>query len=373
MGELVFYSPMKNRKRICRFKHGGISSSNFLTIFTQGGFGIYSPFNFNLRLSTSTLDSMMMKLKIYIIGWWKLSRVPFLSVGILPLILGFVLAWRWGYKGPLELYGLAILAVILIMWMTYYVGEWNDLEGDRINQNFNQFSGGSRVLVKQMIPAWFSLVLGYGCLLGAMLIVFYIYLRYRHDLWALLLGGLGIFFGFFYSSRPFRWGSRGLGEILIGFCYGWLPVATGFFLFTGFFSPQVFLLSIPIGLSIFNVILINEFPDEEADRVVGKKNLVVRFGKERMGDLYIGLSILTGFSFIKIIWGVGHAPFWLLVLSALPSLLILRNLIQVWRGNYYDTKKLELLCRNTLFVNLSMTMLLTIQQTFLHPLGGRPG
>jgi 1,4-dihydroxy-2-naphthoate octaprenyltransferase len=316
---------------------------------------------------------MISKLKSYIIGWWKLSRIPFLSVGILPLILGFVLAWRWGYKGPLELYGLSSLAVILIMWMTYYVGEWNDLEGDRINQNFNQFSGGSRVLVKKMIPAWFSLVLGYGCLVGAMLIVFYIYFQFRHDLRTLLLGGLGIFFGFFYSSRPFRWGSRGLGEILIGFCYGWLPIATGFFLFTGFFSPQVFLLSIPISLSIFNVILINEFPDEEADRAVGKKNLVVRFGKERMGDLYIGLSILTGFSFIKIMWGVGHTPFWLLVLSTLPSLLILWNLIQVWRGNYYDTKKLELLCRNTLFVNLSMTMLLTIQQTFLYPLGGRPG
>ena len=121
------------------------------------------------------------------------------------------------------------------------------------------------------------------------------------------------------------------------------------------------------------MILINEFPDDEADRAIGKKNLVVRFGKTRMGDLYIGLSILAGFSFIKIMWGVGHIPFWLLVLSTIPSLLILWNLIQVWRGNYHDTKKLELLCRNTLFVNLSMTMLLTIQQTVLHSLGGRPG
>ncbi len=332
----------------------------------MGEVGIYSPFNFNLRLSTPYIDYIMTKLKIYIIGWWKLSRVPFLSVGILPLILGFVLASRWGYKGPIGLYVLSTLAVVLIMWMTYYVGEWNDLEGDRINQKFNQFSGGSRALVKEGIPAWFSLVLGYGCLAGAILIGFYIYIQYQHNLRTLLLGGLGIFFGFFYSSRPFRWSYRGL-------CYGWLPIATGFFLFTGFFSPQIFLLSIPISFSIFNVILINEFPDDEADRAIGKKNLVVRFGKTRMGDLYVGLSLLAGFSFIKIMWGVGHTPFWLLVLSTIPSLFILWNLIQVWRGNYQDTKKLELLCRNTLFVNLSMTMLLTIQQTFLHSLGGRPG
>jgi len=113
------------------------------------------------------------------------------------------------------------------------------------------------------------------------------------------------------------------------------------------------------------VILINEFPDKEADHAIGKRNLVVRFGKERMGDLYVGLSVLTGFSFIKMIWGKGDSPYWLLLLSGIPSFLILWNLIQVWRGNYHDDKKLELLSRNTLFVNLSMTMLLTIQQTII--------
>ncbi len=288
-------------------------------------------------------------------------------MGILPLILGFILAWRLGYGGPFGLYLLSTTAVILIMWMTYYLGEWNDLEGDRINQNFNQFSGGSRVLVQGSLPAWVSLLLGYGCLAGAILTVSYIYLHYRPDLRTLLLGGLGILFGFFYSSKPIRWSHRGIGEILIGFCYGWLPIAAGFFLFTGFFSPKILLLSVPIGLSIFNVILINEFPDEEADRAVGKKNLVVRFGKERMGDLYIGLSLLAGFSFIRIMWGLGLTPVWLLALSGFPAVLILWNLIHVWLGNYRDPKKLELLSLNTLLVNLTMTMLLTVQQTIIRP------
>jgi 1,4-dihydroxy-2-naphthoate octaprenyltransferase len=200
---------------------------------------------------------------------------------------------------------------------------------------------------------------------GAVLIGICIYLYYQTDLRTLLLGGLGLFIGFFYTGRPFRWSYRGLGEILIGFCYGWLPIATGFFLFAGFFSQQVFLLSIPVGLSIFNVILMNEFPDEEADRTIGKRNLVVRFGKERMGDLYTGLSILTGLYFMRVMWGVGKTSFWLLVLSAVPILLILWNLIGVWRGSYQDGKKLEILCRNTLFVNLSITMLLTVRMAIV--------
>jgi 1,4-dihydroxy-2-naphthoate octaprenyltransferase len=156
-----------------------------------------------------------------------------------------------------------------------------------------------------------------------------------------------------------------MGEILIGFCYGWLPIATGFYLFTGFFSPQAFLLSIPVSLSIFNVILINEFPDEEADRTIGKRTLVVRFGKERMGEFYLSLSVLVGLSFIKVLTKFGRTPLWIFILAGIPLTLILWNLVQIWRANYKDRRRLEILCRNTLLINLSMTMILTIQQTLL--------
>lgn len=305
----------------------------------------------------------MEKWSSYLSAWWRLSRIPFLSVGVFPLILGFVLAWRLNYRGPLSLCVLSGIAVVLIMWMTYYLGEWNDLEGDRINQKFNRFSGGSRILVKEVFPAWFSLLLGYGCLAGAILIGSYVYLHYQKDFRTLVLGGLGIFFGFSYSNKPFQMSYRGWGEILVGFCYGWLPIATGFFLLTGSFSHQVFQLSIPVGLSIFNVILINEFPDEEADRTIGKKNLVVRFGKEKMGDLYLGFSLLVGLSFIKVMLLLGRVPLWLFLLSGLPLILIIWNLIYFWRKDYQDLRKVEILCRNTLFINLSITMILTIQQT----------
>jgi 1,4-dihydroxy-2-naphthoate octaprenyltransferase len=301
----------------------------------------------------------------YLTAWWRLSRVPFLSVGILPLILGFVLARERGYSGPPGLYLLSSVAVILIMWMAYYLGERNDLEGDRLNQGFNRFSGGSRILAKGMLPLWIPLVLGYGCLVAATLSGMTIYLHYQTGPWTLFLGGLGIFFGYFYSEKPFQWSYRGMGEILIGFCYGWLPIATGFYLFSGFFSPQILLLSIPVSLSVFNVILINEFPDEEADRAIGKRNLVVRFGKERMGELYLSLSVLVGLSFIKVLTKFGRTPLSIFILAGIPLALILWNLIQIWRADYKDERGLAILCRNTLFVNLSITMILTVQQTLL--------
>jgi hypothetical protein len=62
---------------------------------------------------------------------------------------------------------------------------------------------------------------------------------------------------------------------------------------------------------------------------------------------------------------LGRPPVWLMILSGIPLLLILWNLIQVWQGSYRDVRQLELLCRNTLFVNLSITMIFTIQQTLI--------
>jgi 1,4-dihydroxy-2-naphthoate octaprenyltransferase len=302
-------------------------------------------------------------IRLYFSAWWKLSRIPFLPVGILPLILGFVLAWRSGYRGPAGLYLLSTGAVILIMWMTYYFGEWNDLEGDRLNTGFNPFSGGSRVLVEGILQPRVALLLGSLCLTGAVIIGLTIYIHYATGLWTFLLGGAGIVSGFFYSNRPFRWASRGVGELLIAFCYGWLPIATGFYLLSGRLDPQVFLLSIPVALSVFNVILVNEFPDEEADRAVGKRNLVVRFGRERTSDLYFGLSVLAGFSLVKILLIPAGSPLWLLVLSAVPLWLIARNMFEIWRGGYRENRRVEMLCRNTLLINLLTTMILTIRET----------
>jgi len=218
-----------------------------------------------------------MKYSDYLVAWWRLSRVPFLSVGILPLILGSSCLAR-GYSGPSGLYLLSSTAVILIMWMTYYLGEWNDFDGDRLNLTHNRFSGGRGFWSGDSSPQGFSLsgvfLSGWSDSHRSL----YLYPIPDRSLDPIPGRGRHLF-RIFYSNRPFRWSHHGVGEIFIGFCYGWLPIATGFYLFAGFLNPQVFLISIPVSLTIFNVILMNEFPDEESDRAIGKKNLVVRLGK----------------------------------------------------------------------------------------------
>jgi 1,4-dihydroxy-2-naphthoate octaprenyltransferase len=159
--------------------------------------------------------------------------------------------------------------------------------------------------------------------------------------------------GFFYSTRPVRWVSRGWGELWIAFCYGWLPVAVGYYLQAGRIAPLVHWLSAPIGLTIFNVILLNEFPDYPADLAAGKTNLAVRLGPERAAYLY---SLASLGSWTTMLLSLGHGvparALWLY----LPILgLSLMLVVWVMRGRWRDRVTLERLCAANLVVNLGTT------------------
>jgi 1,4-dihydroxy-2-naphthoate octaprenyltransferase len=178
-------------------------------------------------------------------------------------------------------------------------------------------------------------------------------LGYGTGTWTVPFALLGLLGGFFYSTRPVRWVSTGVGELWIAFCYGWLPVAVGYYLQTAEITSLAHWLSVPIGLTIFNVILLNEFPDYPADAAAGKKNLVVRLGQDRGAVLYaivafgswisMGLSLGAGVP-IRTLW------FYLPILALSAALVVL-----VLRGRWGQRATLEILCGLNLAVNLGTT------------------
>jgi len=104
---------------------------------------------------------------------------------------------------------------------------------------------------------------------------------------ALIWFGLaGIILSYFYTAPPLRIGYRGFGEIIVFLICGPLSVIGTYFLFTGMITLKSVLLSIPIGLLIFSILFINEFPDYEADKAVNKRHLVVRMGRQKQNRIY---------------------------------------------------------------------------------------
>jgi len=285
-------------------------------------------------------------------AWVTLSRPPFQIVGILPFIVGSCLPLRidQGFDAPVFWWGL--LAVVLVMSATYFNGEVHDINEDRLSVKLekNRFSAGTQVLVNGLISPhkvnWVSYLAVGTALLVALVLQFY----YRTGFWTVPLGITGVITGFYYSKPPFRWVQRGLGEIFIGYSYGWLPVAVGAYLQTGHIDPLAHWVSLPIICSVFNVILINEFPDYPADIQVNKRNLVVRLGKARGAVIYAAVALIGTITFYMSLaqglpktMGLFYLPF-----AALSCVAIFMMLA----GKFKDRRLLERMCLITYLVNL---------------------
>ena len=67
-------------------------------------------------------------------AWFGLSRMPFHSVGVLPFILGTLLAWKFQDSFDLAVFILGVAAVALIMLSTYQAGEYFDVEEDALSK-----------------------------------------------------------------------------------------------------------------------------------------------------------------------------------------------------------------------------------------------
>lgn len=288
-------------------------------------------------------------------AWLALSRAPFHTVGILPFVLGNVLAFRQQGNLRWAVMGWGIAGVVLTMLATYYAGEYWDYREDTLSGSLgpSRFSGGSQVIQRGLVPRRALLLASIIALLLALVVAAGLQAFYHTGPWTLALAAAGLLGGFFYSTRPVRWVSTGIGELWIAFCYGWLPVAAGYYLQVGDVVPLIHWIAAPIGLSILNVILLNEFPDYPADREVGKRNLAVRVGLERAAWLYAISSVASWITtWLAVRQGV---PRRVLVLY-LPVLVLSCFLVfQVIVGRWRHRAALERLCGMNIAVNLGTT------------------
>lgn len=200
----------------------------------------------------------------------KLIRYRFfLFAGILPYFLGQVIAFKSLGKlhWPYFWWGFAGLFLVLIAVELF-------------NEYFDAKEGGDRIFSPEQpdIPGWFFKV---GVLALGLAFVIGIFLTLRTGWLVILFAFLGFLGAYFYVGPPIRWAYRGFGEMVIGFCYGPFMVLGSYYIQTQKIDYVPLFVSVISGLSVFCLAILNEIPDYYQDMLVGKRNLVVRLGKQR--------------------------------------------------------------------------------------------
>ena len=156
---------------------------------------------------------------------------------------------------------------------------------DWVNQNLTPFSGGRRYIQEGILSAKATLLESLFLLASGAAVGLVIFLL-THSLLILVFGVIGVLGGFFYTGAPVRLGYRGIGEFVIMLLFGLLPVTGSYYLQTGTFDTVALIPAVIVGILIFLVIFINEFPDAAADKAVNKRTLVVCIGTERSIWIY---------------------------------------------------------------------------------------
>lgn len=291
-------------------------------------------------------------------AWLTLLRLGPTARGVLPFLLGAVIAWSRGYSIDWVVLLLSSLAVICVMLMTFLVNEYYDYDTDVSNKNHHRLSGGSRILPMGLIPRSHALIAAYVFISIAGVIGLWLYLGLKTGPFTIPLGITAIIIGYAYTAGRLRLSYRGWGEISIWFACGWLATLTGYYLQTGGFSLVATFASLPLAFSVFLVILINEIPDIESDKLSGKKNLAARLGTQKAMVLYLAVLGISYASIVVIVFLGAPVNSGYLSLLLLP--LIFWIVRTVLKRNLSDRKVQESLSIRTMLFDHLITIIYAV-------------
>ncbi len=241
-------------------------------------------------------------------------RVPFLQATIIPVALGGVTAWQITNVFRWDLFLLTLLGASLIQIATNMFNDYFDFKsGNDIQvKHQNPFAGGGRILTAGLVTPSRHLLVSTTCLVLGCLTGLYLISAYGLPM-LLVLGLVGVVSSYFYVGPPF-------------------------------------------GLLIAAVLWINEFPDIDADRAVGKKTLVLRLGQLRSIGVFAGLlggSYLLIFLYAALRVFASLQTTSYVTLIALFSLPIALKAIKLLRANYLDPHSLIPANARTIMLHLS--------------------
>ncbi len=290
--------------------------------------------------------------------WCRVTRLPFLTATLVPVLLGAAMAHRLGYEVSLGWLSLTLLAVAFLHIGTNTLNDYFDNKSgaDVTNESYiAPFTGGSRTIQSGLISARGMLMVSVLAFVFSTLAA--VPLLFRAGLPVLYLGLEGLVAGIFYTAPPLRFvAKRGLGEFLIGLNMGPLMVGGSTLIQTGTLEWKAFLAGIPVGLLVTAIIYINEFPDYAADKAAKKNTLIVYLGQRRARIGYV-LLFVAAFLSVFILAFSGIFPLWVL-LSLLGIFLAYRATKVLYR--HYDSRELRPANLDTIRLHLITGLLLTL-------------
>lgn len=234
--------------------------------------------------------------------WLRMTRPAFLMLTVVACVLGTATAAACGCGLDLPL---ALSATALAVLAHAAGNVLNDLHdarngADAANQQgIFPFTGGSRLIQTGLVTERQTAELATALLV--FLVPAGLLLAVKAGAGVLLLGVAGLALAWAYSAPPLRLMSRGLGELTVALVW-FLVVVGADYVQRRHFFPIPAWVALGFAMLVAALLLINGFPDAEADARVGKRTLVVWLGPVKAGALYAVLVLGAHLWLVAGVW-----------------------------------------------------------------------
>lgn len=237
------------------------------------------------------------------------ARVNFLTLALVCVALAAALSWY-------ETQQLVLLNLMLVVGLALAaltsVNAFNEYFDFRSGLDFltekTPFSGGSGTLVKHPDKAGVALAVA----LSSLLLVVGLGLWFVWQLgWQLLLIGVpGVLIIYAYTQYINR--SPLLCLLAPGVGFGLLMTLGASWVFTGFLTPAAWVMASLVTLLVSNLLLLNQFPDVEADKKVGRRHYPIVLGRSASAWIFVGFLVV---SYVLLLgaWLLGWLPVQVLI------------------------------------------------------------
>jgi 1,4-dihydroxy-2-naphthoate polyprenyltransferase len=244
--------------------------------------------------------------------WFKVARPFSLTATVSPLLVGTALAVYQEVFHPLNF----LLALCSGLFLQIGVNYFNEYFDWRYGLDHEGSLGSMTVIFKREMTA--GQVLGGGIACFVLAAVLGLLLAWIVGPALLLFGVAAMLIGYFYSAKPFKFATRGLGDILVYIAMGFLEVWGAYYVQIPRWSWLAFAASVPVGFLVTAILNMNNVRDYQDDLAVQKRTLPVRFG-QTFGVRYHAFLLFGSYVAVTVFALAGLLPlFSLLVWLTFP-------------------------------------------------------
>ena len=143
----------------------------------------------------------------------------------------------------------------------------------------------------------------------------------------IIIGTASILAALAYSGGPYPLASHGLGDIFVFVFFGPIAVCGSYYVQALAINSQIFWLSVPIGLLITAIMVVNNLRDIPTDAKTGKNTLAVILGIHRTRLEYF-ILIIAGYSMPVLLYFTSGLTGWILLplLSAPMAITVMQKI-----------------------------------------------